>query len=130
MGCPLLDELPHRSFDDNGTHVVELDITDSIRGPGGSVHGGVIASLIDRAGAYAVFQASQRFVATSSVAVSYLTAATVGPLRAIATPIRIGRKQAVAEVRVFDSGKDDVLVASALLTLSYLSGDTPQSTSS
>ncbi len=31
MGCPLLDQLPHRSYDVDGTHVVELDITEDMR---------------------------------------------------------------------------------------------------
>ncbi|HEX3982020.1 MAG TPA: hypothetical protein VHW93_12370, partial [Acidimicrobiales bacterium] len=51
MGCPLLDPLPHRSYGDGSAHVVELDITDGIRGPSGAVHGGLVASLVDRAGA-------------------------------------------------------------------------------
>jgi uncharacterized protein (TIGR00369 family) len=120
MGCPLLDQLPHRSYDEDGTHVVELDITDDIRGPSGAVHGGLIASLVDRAGAYAVHRDSQRMVVTSSVALNYLAAATAGPLQAVATTLRIGRRQGVVEVRVHDAGREGLLVATALLTLSYL----------
>ncbi len=104
---------------------MELDITDEIRGPGGAVHGGLIASLVDRAGAYAVHQASQRLVATSNLSLSYLAAATTGPLRAVATALRIGSRQGVVEVRVFDAGKEDLLVATALLTLSFLPGEIP-----
>jgi uncharacterized protein (TIGR00369 family) len=125
MGCPLLDQLTTRSHDEDGAHIVELDITDEIRGPGGAVHGGVIASLVDRAGAYAVFRASQRNVATSNLSLSYLASASGGPLRAVATALRIGKRQGVVEVRVFDVGREDLLVATALLTLSYLSGDVP-----
>lgn len=120
MGCPLLDQLPHRSYNKDGAHVVELDIVDEIRGPGGAVHGGLIASLADRAGAYAVVRSSGRGVVTSSLALSYLATATVGPIRAVATTLRAGRQQGVAEVRVHDAGRDDRLVATALLTLSYL----------
>jgi uncharacterized protein (TIGR00369 family) len=82
MGCPLLDRLPHRSYDEGDAHVVELEITDEMRGPGGAVHGGLIASLADRAGAYAVVRESRRGVVTSSIALSYLSAASVGPVRA------------------------------------------------
>jgi uncharacterized protein (TIGR00369 family) len=127
MGCPLLDQLPHRSYDDSGGHVVELDITDDIRGPVGAVHGGIIASLADRAGAYAAVQASQRAVVTSSIAMSYLSAATVGPVRAVASVLRAGRQQGVVEVRVHDAGRDDQLVATALLTLSFMPGEIPRS---
>jgi uncharacterized protein (TIGR00369 family) len=121
MGCPLLDQLPHRSYDEDGTHVVELDITEDIRGPSGAVHGGLIASLVDRAGAYAAHRDSQRTVVTSSVALNYLAAADAGPLQAVATTLRIGGRQGVVEVRVHDAGRDGLLVATALLTLSYLS---------
>ena len=108
--------------------MVELDITSEIRGPRGAVHGGLIASLADRAGAYAVVQASQRPVVTSSVALSYLAAATVGPLRAVAATLRVGRRQAVVEVRIYDAGRENRLAATALLTMSYLPGEAFQPT--
>lgn len=120
MGCALLDGLSHRSFDVGDDHIVELEITPEIRGPSGAVHGGLIASLVDRAGAYSAHAASNRTVATSTLSMSYLAAATHGPLRAVATNLRIGRQQGVVEVRVHDAGRDDVLVATALVTLSFL----------
>lgn len=125
MGCPLLDRLSHRSYDRDGVHVVELDATDETRGPGGAVHGGLIASLVDRAAAYAVYASSQRYVATSNMTLSYLAGATGGPLRAEASTLRVGRQQGVVEVRVIDAGRDDRLVATALVTLSYLPGEAP-----
>lgn len=120
MGCPLLDQLPHRSYDENGTHIVELNITDEIRGPSGAVHGGIMASLVDRAGAYAAVRDAGRPVVTSSVALSYLAAANEGPLRAVATTLRIGRQQGVIEVHIRDAGRDSRLVATALITLSFV----------
>ncbi len=123
MGCALLDQLSHRTYQDGDAHVVELDITKEIRGPVGAVHGGLIASLVDRAGAYAAVRASGRSVVTSTVSLSYLAAATRGPLAAAAVPLRVGRRQGVIEVRVRDRGHDDLLVATALLTLSFVSGD-------
>ncbi len=126
MGCPLLDQLSHRSYDEDDAHIVELDIVGTIRGPGGAVHGGLIASLADRAGAYAVARASQRLVATSSMALSYLAAAEVGPLRASATTLRVGKQQGVVEVRIQDVGRGNRLVATALLTISYLPGEAIQ----
>jgi uncharacterized protein (TIGR00369 family) len=123
MGCPLLDEIPHRSYDEDGTHVVELDIVDGIRGPKGAVHGGLIASLVDRAAAYAAVQASHRHVVTSGVALSYLTGAETGPLRAIAVVLRCGRRQVVVDVQVHDAGREQRLVAAALVTLSTLPGE-------
>src|ERR1700676_1901025 len=123
MGCALLDQLPHRTYNDGHAHVVELEITDEMQGPVGAVHGGLIASLVDRAGAYAAVQASGLSVVTSTVSVSYLAAASRGPLRAAAVPLRVGRRQGVIEVRVHDRGHDDLLVATALLTMSFVSGE-------
>lgn len=120
MGCPLLDQMSHKSFDDGGIHIVELEISDEMRGPGGAVHGGLVASLVDRAGAYAIARDSQRPVATSNVALSYLASASGGPLRATATTLRVGRRQGVAEVKVYDQGREGRLVATAVITLSYL----------
>ena len=127
MGCDLLDGLSHRSYDEEGTHVVELDITDDIRGPRGAVHGGLIACLADRAGAYAAVRSSGRSVVTSGVALSYMASARVGPLRAVAVALRIGRQQGVVEVRVYDHGQENRLVATALLTMSFLAGQLPVS---
>ncbi len=123
MGCQLLDQLRHRSYDQDGVHIVELEVSDDILGPGGAVHGGIIASLVDRAGAYAVARDSQRVVATSNMALNYLALAEVGPLRAMASTLRVGRQLGVVEVKVVDAGRDDRLVATALVTLSYLTGD-------
>jgi uncharacterized protein (TIGR00369 family) len=126
MGCPLLDQLSFRSYDRDGAHIVELDITDDIRGPTGAVHGGLVASLADRAGAYAAVVAGKRPVVTSTVALNYLAAATGGPLRAVAEVLRTGRQQGTVEVRVYDAGRDDRLVATALLTMSFMAGEIPR----
>jgi uncharacterized protein (TIGR00369 family) len=125
MGCPLLDSLSHRSYDDADAHVVELDIADEIRGPSGAVHGGIVASLIDRAGAFVAVRASGRPVATSSANVHYLAAARRGPLRARAKSVRSGRHHGVVEVEIDDTGtgKAGRLVAKAVLTFQYLDGD-------
>jgi uncharacterized protein (TIGR00369 family) len=126
MGCPLLDQLTHRSFDDGGIHVVELEITEVMRGPGGAVHGGLVASLVDRAGADAIARDSGHAVAASNLTLSFLASATGGPLRAEATTLRAGRRQGVAEVKVYDAGRDDRLIASGVVTHSYLPEDTTQ----
>ena len=123
LGCPMLDELPHRVRLDGDHVTLELDVTDEMRGPSGAVHGGLVASVIDCAGAYAVARASKRPVATANTSISYLAAGRVGPLMARASAIRIGSHHGVADVRVCDSGKGDRLVASALVTLSFLSGE-------
>lgn len=124
MGCSLLDQLRHRSYEEGDVHVVELDVTDDIRGPGGSVHGGVVAALIDRAAAYVATRTSGRLVATANATVHYVSPGRVGPLRAEAEEVRTGRAHGVVGVRVLDAGKQGRLVATALLGFGFLDGDT------
>jgi len=124
IGCPFFDQLPHRRIETADGITVELDLIDALRGPGGSMHGGAIATLIDVAGASVVAQRSGRLVATSSSAVNYLSAARVGPIRAEAVVLRVAKNHGVADVRVYDAGKDHRLVTAAQLTLSFLPGET------
>ena len=78
------------------------------------MHGGLVASLIDCAGASAVAQASKRPPATSNLTVSYLAAGRVGPLRAEAELLRLGQNHGVCSVRVYDNGMEDRFVVTAL----------------
>jgi uncharacterized protein (TIGR00369 family) len=123
LGCDLLDGLPHRISAGNGGAVVELDMADAARGPGGSLHGGLLASLMDVAGALAVTRASGRVGATSALSVNYLAGARIGPIRAEAAVLRVGANHGVAEVRVHDAGKEDRLVAVGHVTVTFLAGD-------
>lgn len=78
LGCALLDELPHSHVLEDGAHVVELDMRDDLRGPAGSLGGGLIAVLVDCAGASALASAGDRRpVATSHTSIDYLAAALV-----------------------------------------------------
>jgi uncharacterized protein (TIGR00369 family) len=122
LGCPLLDALGHRHEAGDDEYAVELAVDERILGPGGSVHGGLVASLVDCAGAGALARATERPVATSNVALSYLAAGRRGPLRAVAETLSLSRRQGVASVKVFDVGQDHRLVASALLTVAFLDG--------
>src|SRR5256885_5722853 len=107
----MLDELPPRFRVDGDQVTVELDATGDMRGPGGAVHGGLVASLIDCAGAVAVARASERLVATANASISYLAAGRVGPLRADASAIRVGSHHGVADVRGCDAAHGDPPVA-------------------
>jgi hypothetical protein len=44
IGCPFFDQLPHRRFDTADGVAVELDLIDALRGPGGSLHCGAVAT--------------------------------------------------------------------------------------
>lgn len=98
---------------------VEMDMRDDLRGPAGSLEGGVISTLADVAGASAIARAVG-MVATQHLALSFLAPGRVGPIRATAIPIRIGRQDGVTEVRIVDLGKDSRLMAIALVTVRVL----------
>jgi uncharacterized protein (TIGR00369 family) len=100
--------------------VVEMDLRDDLCGPNGTVEGGVVSTLVDVAGASAGATALGRWLATEHISVSFLAPGRVGPIRASAELLRAGQRDAVSEVRVVDVGRDDQLMAVALVTLRQL----------
>jgi uncharacterized protein (TIGR00369 family) len=125
LGCALFNQLSYRFVEppDGRDAAVELDVTDEVRGPGGSVHAAIIAMITDIAGAMAVVSRTGRVTATSAVSVHNLAAARVGPLVATATMLRAGKTNALADVHVVDAGADDRLVAAGHVTIAFLQGD-------
>ncbi|WP_432260157.1 PaaI family thioesterase [Cupriavidus sp. TMH.W2] len=92
---------------------------------GSIVHGGVIATLIDIAGAAAAASGASadevKGGATSSLSIQYLAPAQGAALRAVAMVVRRGRRQVVTDVSVYAEAPDeDVLVAKALLSSAML----------
>jgi len=123
LGCGFFDQLAHRHVEVDGASAVEIDVADDVRGPSGSVHGGLIAMLVDVAGATAITRATGRPVATASTTIQYLSAGRVGPIRATATVLRASDTLGVADVQVVDVGKDSRLMAAAHVTCRLLPGD-------
>lgn len=72
------------------------------------LHGGVVASLIDIAGSYAVSSVTGRSAPTIDLRVDYLRPAS-GNIVAKSRTIRVGRTIAIADIEVRNS--QDVLVA-------------------
>lgn len=101
---------------------VELDIRDDLRGPAGTLQGGVIATLVDVAAATTAAQGSAGLVATSEMTLHFLAPGRIGPVRAVGELLRSRSGGAVVEVRVYDSGSEDRLMAVALAAFSDLSG--------
>ena len=106
---------------DSGALTVEMDVRDDLRGPAGSLEGGVVSTLIDVAGASAIAVKALSMVATQHMAVNFLAPGRVGPVRASAVPLRVGKHDGVAEVRVVDVGKDGRLMAVGTVTVRILS---------
>jgi len=123
LGCAYLDGLSYRHVVVNGGTAVELDLTDNLRGPAGSMHGGLVTMLVDVAGAFCIARATERPVATASTSIQYLAAARVGPIRATATVLRVSETLGVADVQLVDLGKDSRLIAVAHVTCRLLPGE-------
>jgi uncharacterized protein (TIGR00369 family) len=126
IGTPFQQWLGLRWIMDDGSSVaVELDMRDDLRGPAGSLEGGVVSTLADVAGASTAALAVGSLVATEHISISFLAPGREGPMRATGIPLRVGRQDAVAEVRIVDTGKDDRLLAVALVTVRVLAERRP-----
>ncbi len=100
----------------NGTATLALDVREELKQNHGVVHGGVIASLIDTATAFAiitVLEPKER-VTTVDLTISYLRPVTDGRLMATAKVVRAGRRLFVVSADVFDKARN--LTATALST--------------
>jgi uncharacterized protein (TIGR00369 family) len=89
-----------------GRSRVDLDLTEDHLNLGGTVHGGVIATLVDVAVAVASHsmdgEGRGRAQATTELSVTFLQASSVGPLSCTARIRRRGRSLAVGEAEVVD----------------------------
>lgn len=94
----------------------EIDVRPDLRNVAGALQGGVAATLVDVAAGVAVARAAETGdVRTADLNLRYLAPGRVGPVRATAEVLRLGRSTAVVEVRVVDRGAQDALVATAVL---------------
>ena len=78
------------------------------------LHGGVVSTIVDIAGDYAVASVVGSGVPTIDLRVDYLRPARRGDLRAIGRTIRVGRTLAVADVEVHDAAGTLVAVGRAV----------------
>jgi uncharacterized protein (TIGR00369 family) len=98
-----------------GHAVVTLEAAEEHLNPHGSVHGGVVATLVDVAMGAAVVAAGGDSPVTIEMKVTYLDPAKPGHLRAEARVRKRGRRLTIVEAEVFQ-GQGDDLVALALAT--------------
>ena len=103
---------------------MEMEITPRVVNTLGALQGGLLATLIDSVGGMALLDGGltgPRHV-TSELQVSFLAAAKVGPVRAVAHILHRGGKGAVVRVDVRDVGADDLFVATGTLRFALMSG--------
>jgi uncharacterized protein (TIGR00369 family) len=102
----------------SGEASLHLNMRDELKQNQGVAHGGVVASLIDTAAAFAVvtrLESGER-VTTTDLTIHYLRPITSGRLTATARIVRGGRRLFVLSVEV--TNNQEVLVATAVT--SYL----------
>lgn len=99
-----------------GTATLGINVRDELKQNHGVVHGGVIASLIDTATAFAIISllAPGERVTTVDLTITYLRPLTEGRVTAVAKVLRAGRRLLVVSAEVF--GKDKKLATTALST--------------
>ena len=104
---------------EDGTSRVVLDAGDQHLNPGGSVHGGALATMIDVAMGTAVSTTGGESPVTVSLTVTYLEPGRPGRLEARARVRKRGKRLMVVEAEVVQDGD---VVADALATFSVRPG--------
>lgn len=100
----------------DGCATMTLQASEQHLNPHGTVHGGVIATLVDSAMGSAVVSAGADAPVTIEMKVTYLEPAQPGGLRAEATVRKRGKRITIVEAEVFQDDGDLVALALATFT--------------
>ncbi|MFN2154982.1 MAG: PaaI family thioesterase, partial [Anaerolineae bacterium] len=92
------------SYNDQGQAVVDLPYNPGLDHALGGVHGGVYATMLDTAGWFTAAAAHDEscWLATSEMSVHLLLPVERAALRAVGRLIKRGRRQDIAEMRLYD----------------------------
>jgi uncharacterized protein (TIGR00369 family) len=92
------------SYTDEGNAVVDLPYNPNLDHALGGVHGGVYATMLDTAGWFTAAAAHDIpcWLTTAEMSVHFLAAVERTSLRAVGTLIKQGKRQDVAEMRLYD----------------------------
>jgi len=113
MGMQLVDIRPNEAE-------IRIDMRDDLRQPSGVLHGGVTATLIDTAMAFAVrtHLADHEFTATIDLTVHYLRPHTSGIFTCTAKVVRAGKR--IFTVSADVENEEGKLIATGLSTYTRL----------
>ena len=121
---PFFDYLGLRWDTINGERVsIEMDVRRDLCGPAGILQGGITATLVDVAAASTAALSGTELIATTERTLHYLAPGRVGPIRAVGELLRSGARSFAVEVRVFDAGAEDLLMAVALAAFVHINAD-------
>ena len=106
---------------ERGAVTFYLPVRDDLKQNKGLLHGGVIASLIDTAAAFAALTLLEPGQSTTTIdlTIHYLRPLTTGKVKAHARVLRAGRRVVVISIEVFD--ETEALAATALTSYLRLS---------
>ena len=110
-GEHLLQQLTLRDADPGGADLaMTLDVDPRLTNPRGGLQGGLVATLADIAAGRALLAVipTGHHLATADLNIHYLRSVSVGPARAEATVVRLGRTLAVVRVDVTDAGTGEL----------------------
>ena len=105
------------TYDENNQAIITLPYNASLDHAGDGIHGGVIATLLDNAGWFTVALARNGFVVTSEMSLHLLRPAVKTEIWARGEIIKIGKRQAVAEMQCWD--KEENVIAHGIGTYLY-----------
>jgi uncharacterized protein (TIGR00369 family) len=88
------------SYDESGRAVFDMPYRSSFDNAMGNTHGGILATLLDKAGWFTAAQQYGTWIATADLHVQLLAPADRQPLRAVGQLVRAGRRLAVATMEV------------------------------
>ena len=101
-----VDEYYNLQFDSD-TMAFQLEHHDRIYNSFGSIQGGAMGALLERAATLAGERTFQAPACVRDLHFSYLAPATTGPFRVAAAPIRAGTEGVVVQVELIDLGRDN-----------------------
>lgn len=92
------------SYTDEGHAIIDLPYNPGLDHPLGGIHGGVYTTMLDTAGWFTAAAAHDAscWLATAEMSVHFLAPAERTSLRATGQLIKRGRRQDIAEMRLYD----------------------------
>jgi uncharacterized protein (TIGR00369 family) len=92
------------SFDDKGQAIVDLPYNPGLDHPLGGVHGGVYATMLDTAGWFTAAAAHEVncWLTTAEMSIHFLLPVERTSLQARGELIKVGKRQDVAQMRLYD----------------------------
>lgn len=112
---PLLESAGVRELDP-AAGALELDNHDWVRNSFGTINGGMVAILLERAGELAACHAAAARMRVADLVVHYLGQTAKGPARTTTRVLRVGPDHAVCRVELRDASAGDALVSLAVVT--------------